>query len=217
MVDIVLLGAPGAGKGTQAELIQKWLPLTRVATGDLFRAALSEGTELGQRARGYMQQGELVPDEVTVQMVAERIAEPDCEEGVIFDGFPRTIGQAEGLATLLEEMGRQVDLVLYVKVSPEVLLERLSGRWICRECGAVYHEVHNPEQVKGVCDECGGELYQREDDKAETQKRRIEVYMEETMPLISYYRDKDKLHEIDGQQSVEAVQEEMAAAIKEVL
>ena len=217
MIDIVLLGAPGAGKGTQAELIQEWLPLARVATGDLFRAALSEGTALGQRARGYMQRGELVPDEVTVQMVAERIAGPDCKRGVIFDGFPRTIGQAEGLATLLEEMGRQVDLVLYVKVSPEVLLERLSGRWICRECGAVYHEVHNPEQVKGVCDECGGDLYQREDDKAETQKRRIEVYMEETMPLISYYRDKDKLREIDGEQSVEAVQEEMAAAIKEVL
>ena len=213
MVDLILLGAPGAGKGTQVELLSSWLPLPTVATGDLFRAALKEGTPLGLAAKSFMERGELVPDDVTVGMVAERLAQSDCAEGVIFDGFPRTLTQAERLDEFLLEMQRRVDLVLYLQVFGRVLLERLAGRWTCRACGSVVHRLHSPEKVRGICDDCGGELQQREDDAPETQRRRIEVYLDQTAPLQSYYGEKGLLVEIDGDQPIDEVQRDLRKAI----
>jgi adenylate kinase len=212
-MDIVLLGAPGAGKGTQAELLADWLSLPTVSSGELFREAIEAGTPLGRRAKEYIDRGELVPDRVTVDMVAERLSRPDCAEGVILDGFPRTVAQAQALDDLLERMGRQVDVVAYIEASSQVLLQRLAGRWTCSQCGAVYHEVFNPEAVRGVCDNCGGKLVQREDDTPEVQRRRIEVYAERTAPLIAYYREKGILCEVDGQQEVDSVQRDLQAVI----
>lgn len=213
-MDIVLLGAPGAGKGTQAELLAEWLSLPTVSSGVLFREAMEAGTPLGRRAKEFIDRGELVPDQVTIDMVAERLSRPDCAEGVILDGFPRTVAQAQALEGLLERMGRRVDVVAYINVSPDVLLQRLAGRWTCNTCGAVYHEVFNPETVKGICDNCGGKLTQREDDTPEVQRRRIEVYTENTAPLIAYYREKGMLSEVDGDQDVEAVNRDLRAVIE---
>lgn len=213
MVDIVLLGAPGAGKGTQAELLRQWLPLPRVSSGDLFREAIAAGSALGLQAKAYIDRGELVPDEVTIKMVAERLAQPDCAKGVILDGFPRTVPQAEALDGVLARMGRRVDVVVYIRVSPETLLRRLSGRWTCQQCASVYHEVFNPEKVKGVCDLCGGKLYQRPDDTPETQRRRIEVYFAQTASLIEYYRQKGLLVELDGERDVATVQQDLRRAL----
>ena len=215
MVDMILLGAPGAGKGTQAELLAQWLDPAppRVSSGDLFRAHLRAGTPLGRRAKGYMDCGELVPDEITIGMVAERISQQDCADGVIFDGFPRTVAQAEALDKLLREMGRRVDVVLYVRVAPETLLQRLAGRWTCRDCGRVYHKLFSPEKTEGLCDVCGEELYQRTDDTVETQKRRIDVYLAQTAPLEAYYREQGVLIEIDGEQGIESVQEVLRQAL----
>lgn len=212
-MDIVLLGAPGAGKGTQADLLAEWLSLPTVSSGELFREAIDAGTPLGRRAREYIDRGELVPDQVTVDMIAERLSRPDCADGVILDGFPRTVAQAQALEGLLERMGRRVDVVAYIEVSLDALLRRLAGRWTCSACGAVYHETYNPEAVKGVCDNCGGKLVQREDDTPEVQRRRIEVYAERTAPLIAYYREKDILSEVDGDQDVEAVHRDLRAVI----
>jgi len=212
-VDIVLLGAPGAGKGTQAELLAEWLSLPTVSSGVLFREAMDAGTPLGRRAKEFIDRGELVPDEVTVDMIAERLSRPDCANGVILDGFPRTVAQARALEDLLGRMGRQVDVVAYIEVPTEVLLQRLSGRWTCSQCGAIYHETFNPEAVEGVCDSCGGKLVQREDDTPEVQRRRIEVYNERTAPLIAYYREQGILSEVDGDQGVEAVQHDLRAVI----
>ena len=217
MVDIILLGAPGAGKGTQAELLCDTLHLPSISSGDLFRAALGERTPLGLRAKAYMDRGELVPDEITVSMVAERISQKDCAEGVIFDGFPRTVTQAEALDVLLDKMQRRVDIVLYIKVSDDVLLKRLAGRWTCRKCGAIYHREFSPEKVRGVCDVCGGELYQRPDDTPETQKRRIQVYLQQTAPLEAYYRQRRLLVEVNGEQGIDAVQHDILEAIHTVL
>lgn len=213
MIDLVLLGPPGAGKGTQAELLHQWLPLPRVASGDLFRAAIEAETPLGRQAKAYLERGDLVPDEITIGMVAERIAQPDCAEGVIFDGFPRTVAQAEALDRLLAGMGRKIDLAAYIRVSQVTLLERLSGRWTCHVCGRVYHRVFSPEQVPGICDDDGGELYQREDDKPETMMRRISVYQQQTLPVKAHYQKQGVLVEIDGERAIEAVQEQLRAAI----
>ncbi|RMF29158.1 MAG: adenylate kinase [Chloroflexi bacterium] len=210
---IVLLGAPGAGKGTQAGILSQEMGIPHVATGDLFRYHLKEGTELGKLAKAYMERGDLVPDEVTVGMVRERLGQPDCAQGVILDGFPRTIAQAEALDALLAERGERVTIVPYIKVSEEVLLQRLGGRWTCRQCGRVYHTLFDPPPEPGRC-ACGGELYQRPDDTPETQRRRIEVYMEQTSPLITYYRERGLLVEIDGEQDIDAVHEALAAAIE---
>jgi adenylate kinase len=215
-VDIVLLGAPGAGKGTQAELLAEWISLPTVSSGVLFREAIEAGTPLGVRAKEYIDRGELVPDQVTVDMIAERLARPDCANGVILDGFPRTVAQAEALEGLLARMGRRLAVVAYLKVSPEVLVQRLSGRWTCANCGAVYHEVLHPEATKGVCDNCGSPLTQREDDTPEVQRRRIQVYTESTAPVIAYYRDKGLLSEVDGDQSVDAVQRDLRSVITAV-
>lgn len=217
MVDIILLGAPGAGKGTQAELVQRWLPLPQVSSGDLFRSNIGQGTELGLKAKAYMDRGELVPDDVTIGMVADRLAQDDCADGVILDGFPRTVAQAEALNGILAEMGRRVDIVVDIDVSRETLLKRLGGRWSCRSCGRVYHELFSPEKVKGVCDACGGELYQRADDTPDTQRRRIQVYLDQTAPLKAYYQAKGLLAEVDGEQEIDQVQAEIERAIKAVM
>jgi adenylate kinase len=212
---IVLLGPPGAGKGTQAKVLSQKLGLAHISSGDLFRDHLQRKTELGILAQGYMQRGELVPDNVTIGMIRERMREQDCQKGAILDGFPRTLPQAEALDQFLADskLG-EVRKAPYIKVDPEVLVERLSGRWSCRAGGHVYHEKFNPPQTAGKCDQDGSELYQREDDKAETVKNRIRVYFEQTTPLIEYYRRKKVLAEIDGAKPIDAVTGELLASVR---
>jgi adenylate kinase len=211
---LVLLGGPGAGKGTQAERLAEALGLPQVSTGDLFRENLENETELGLLAKGYMERGELVPDEVTVGMVRERLSRPDAAKGAILDGFPRTIAQAEALEALLADLGSELVVVPYIKVPEDVLLARLAGRWTCRKCGAMYHEMFSPPAVAGVCDRCEGELYQRPDDTPETQKHRITVYFKQTAPLIDYYRDRGLLVEVDGRPGIAEIQAELQDVIK---
>lgn len=209
------MGAPGAGKGTQAEgLLSKTLDIPHVASGDLFREALAEGTELGLLAKSYIESGVLVPDDITIAMVQKRVAASDCKRGAILDGFPRTIEQAVALERVLSEDGKSVCVVLYIKVSTETLMARLGGRWICRNCGAVYHSLFDPPKEAGKCDKCGGELYQRSDDTPEVQQKRIDVYLAQTALLIEYYRSQGILAEIDGDKSVEEVQADMLKAIE---
>jgi adenylate kinase len=212
---VVLLGGPGAGKGTQAERLAEALGIPQVSTGDLFRHNLKNETELGLLAKGYMERGELVPDEVTVAMVRVRLSEPDAGEGAILDGFPRTVAQAEALEELLAAMGAKLAVVPYIKVPEDVLLARLAGRWTCRGCGAMYHQLFSPPQEEGVCDRCGGELYQRPDDTPDTQKHRIEVYFEQTAPLIDYYREKGLLVEVDGRPGIDEIQANLLSIIQE--
>ena len=203
---IVFLGAPGAGKGTQAAVVAKKLNLAHIATGDLFRKAQAEGTELGLKAKAYMEKGALVPDEITIGMVLERLKSPDCKVGVILDGFPRSLKQAEALDKALASQKQAVDKVIYIKVSEKELITRLSGRWICRQCQSPYHEVSSPPKVAGKCDKCGGQLYQRADDVADTIKKRITVFFAETAPLIDYYTKTDKLIEVDGEGEMNEVE-----------
>lgn len=212
---IVLLGPPGAGKGTQAQVISREMNLAHISSGDLFRENLKNQTELGKLAQGYMNRGELVPDDVTIAMVRDRISRPDCEDGALLDGFPRTPAQAIALAEMLATMGQAVSSVPYISVPAEILIERLGGRWTCPSCGRVYHEKYNPPQSAGVCDLDGTKLIQRDDDKAETVERRIRVYMEQTSPLIEYYREQGLLVEFDGTQSIDDVSKEILEAIKE--
>ena len=214
MLYIVFLGAPGAGKGTQAATVAGKLNLAHIATGDMFREAQKQETELAKQARSYMEKGELVPDEITIQMVLERIAAPDCEKGVIFDGFPRTLKQAEALDEALGKQGKMIDSVVYIKVSEAELLERLGGRWICRQCQTPYHAVNSPPRTPGKCDRCGGELYQRPDDTPETVKERLRVYFAETAPLIEHYNRAGKLLEVGGEGSVEDVRERILALLE---
>ncbi len=204
---LILLGAPGAGKGTQAARIGELKGLPHISSGDIFRENLKNKTELGQLAEGYISQGELVPDEATIAMIRERLGREDCKEGAVLDGFPRTPAQARALDEMLAEMGGKVDAVLFINVPSQVLIERLSGRWVCRQQGHVYHQLSNPPKVSGICDIDGSELYQREDDKAETVARRIQVYMEQTTPLIESYRRLGVLHEIEGEHPIETVTE----------
>jgi len=210
---IVMLGPPGAGKGTQAEILAQKLGLVHVSSGDLFRENLSNQTELGKLAQTYMTKGELVPDDVTIAMVKERLSRPDCAKGAVLDGFPRTPAQAEALNKILAEMNAKVDLVPLISVPNDVLVERLSGRWMSKS-GRVYHALYNPPKVKWVDDIDGTPLYQREDDKPETVQRRIDVYYEQTAPLIDYYRQAGLLVEIDGTQEIEKVTEDILKAIK---
>jgi len=212
-VNLILLGPPGAGKGTQAALLYQRLGIPHVASGDLFREAMKKGTGWGKKARSYMEQGVLVPDKVTNAMIEERLKEPDCAKGVILDGFPRTIEQARALEDILTERGKKIDRVLLIQVSEGTLIERLSGRRTCRRCQANYHLLFNPPQKEGVCDKCGGDLYQRSDDKEETVRRRFRVYIEETAPLIDYYRRQGLLTEIDGEQGIEGVQGRILSAL----
>ena len=211
---IILLGAPGAGKGTQAVMLAEKLNLVQVASGDLFRQALKDETELGLKAKEYMDKGQLVPDEITIQMVMERLAAPDCENGAILDGFPRNLAQAKALDKELESQAKAIDKVVYIAVSEGELMKRLGGRWICRNCQAPYHEVDSPPKVVGICDRCGGELYQRDDDNEKTIKKRLKVYFGETAPLIDYYRQSGKLLEINGEGSTAEVNQRIAAALR---
>lgn len=212
-VYIVFLGAPGAGKGTQAVRVAQELKLVHIATGDLFRQVQEQGTELAMLAKTYMEKGMLVPDEVTIRMVLARIAEPDCQTGVIFDGFPRNLKQAEALDRALTEQDRAIDKVVSIMIAEQELLDRLSGRWICRQCQTPYHAVNSPPRVHGRCDRCGGELYQRDDDTVETVKKRLEVYSMETAPLIDYYSRQGKLLEIDGEGSIDEVEHRIVTAL----
>jgi adenylate kinase len=211
---IVLLGPPGAGKGTQAQIIAKEFGLAHISSGDLFRENLKNQTELGKLAQGYMTRGELVPDDVTIAMVKDRISRPDCAKGALLDGFPRTPAQADALAKMLEGFGGKVGSVPYIAVPAEVLIERLSGRWSCPVCGRVYHEKYNPSKQAGKCDDDEGVLIQREDDKPETVERRIRVYLEQTAPLIAYYKNQGVLAEVDGTRSIEEVSERILEAIR---
>lgn len=213
---LVLLGAPGAGKGTQAALLAEKLGLIHVSSGDLFRENVSNRTELGVLAQSYMSRGELVPDDVTIRMVMERLSRPDCVKGVILDGFPRTLAQARPLDKALAAQGNAISLVPYIFVPQDALLQRLSGRWTCQQCQAVYHEVYSAPKVVGVCNVCGGRLYQRPDDTPETQKNRIDVYMQQTAPLIEYYRQAGVLAEVDGRGSVEEVRDALLKVIESI-
>lgn len=210
---IILLGAPGAGKGIQAATLAHRLGLLHVASGDLFRQAVEQGTELGLQVKSYMDQGKLVPDEITVSMVLERLSAYDGESGVVLDGFPRTLPQAKALDQALARQGQSIDKVVYIKVTEEELLRRLSQRRICRQCQAPYHPVSSPPSVRGRCDRCGGELYQRPDDRPETVKQRLEVYFDQTAPLINYYIRAGKLIEIDGEGEVTKVGGRLVAAL----
>ncbi len=211
---VVLLGPPGAGKGTQAEVLAEKLGLPHISSGDIFRENLKNGTELGKMAQTYMNKGELVPDDVTIAMIRERFERPDCENGAILDGFPRTPTQADALETMLTDFGGHVNLVPYIAAPESVLIERLAGRWTCRASGHIFHQKFNPPQKSGVCDIDGSELYQRDDDKAETVTHRIQVYMTQTSPLIEYYRSRGTLAEINGFQPIEQVTAQLVAALK---
>ncbi len=211
---VVLLGPPGAGKGTQAEIISEKLGLAHISSGDIFRENLKAQTELGKLAQGYMNRGELVPDDVTIAMIRDRLQKPDPQQGALLDGFPRTPAQADALAEMLASWGGKVDSVPYIAVPPEILVERLGGRWTCRAQGHVYHEKYNPPKAAGRCDIDDSELYQRDDDKPETVANRIRVYFEQTAPLIEYYRQKGLLVEVDGTQPIDSVTEQMLKAVE---
>ncbi|MFC4411883.1 adenylate kinase [Chungangia koreensis] len=213
-MNIVLMGLPGAGKGTQADKIVDKYGIPHISTGDMFRAAIKEGTELGLKAKSFMDQGALVPDEVTIGIVRERLSKPDCENGFLLDGFPRTVPQAEALDATLSELGKKVEHVLNIVVEKEELIKRLTGRRICRTCGASYHMVFNPPKVEGICDRDGGELYQREDDNPETVTNRLEVNMKQTKPLLDFYEAKGVLSNIDGQQDINKVFADLDALLQ---
>jgi adenylate kinase len=213
-VYIIFLGAPGAGKGTQAANVARELNLAHIATGDLFRQALEEGTELGIMAKSYMERGELVPNQITIDMVSEQLSAPEGKRGVILDGFPRSLEQAEALDKALAGQGKAVDKVIYIKVPQGEPMKRLGGRWICRQCQTPYHVTSSPPKVWGKCDKCGGELYQRPDDSEEAVKKRLKVYFAETVPLIDYYRRAGKLLEVDGEGEVAEVAKRIINALK---
>ncbi|WP_270997194.1 adenylate kinase [Listeria seeligeri] len=202
---LVLMGLPGAGKGTQAEQIVEKYNIPHISTGDMFRAAMKNNTELGKKAKSFMDNGDLVPDEVTNGIVRERLAEDDAKNGFLLDGFPRTVEQAKELENILSDLGTELDAVINIDVEKDVLMKRLTGRWICRTCGKTYHEIYNPPKVAGKCDLDGGELYQREDDKKETVENRLNVNMKQTKPLLDFYSEKDKLHSINGEQDIKDV------------
>lgn len=211
---IVLLGPPGAGKGTQAQIISKTLSIPHVSSGDIFRENLKNQTDLGKLAQTFMDRGALVPDDVTIAMIQERLSRPDCSNGALLDGFPRTPTQAKALDEILSENKQKIDCVPYINVPGEVLIERLGGRWTCPKCGFVYHEKFNPPTNPGICDKDQSELYQRSDDKADTVKKRIDVYWDQTSPLIEYYRMNGTLAEIDGTQPIEIVSSQMLETIQ---
>ena len=210
---VVFLGAPGAGKGTQAAEVAKELTLAHIATGDMFRDAQKKGTKLALEAKTYMDKGLLVPDEITIKMVQERISAPDCVKGVIFDGFPRNLAQAQALDKAMAEQSKAIDKVVYIKVAEEELLQRLGGRWICRQCQTPYHEVASPPKLKGKCDKCGGELYQRSDDVPSTIKERLKVFFAQTAPLIDYYTKTGKLAEVNGEGGMDEIKQRILKAI----
>ncbi|MEK5266411.1 MULTISPECIES: adenylate kinase [unclassified Heyndrickxia] len=204
-MNLVLMGLPGAGKGTQAEKIIDKYAIPHISTGDMFRAAIKEETELGLKAKSFMDKGELVPDEVTIGIVRERLSKDDCKNGFLLDGFPRTVAQAEALENILSSLGKRLDYVINIEVDRKILTERLTGRRICENCGATYHLVFNPPKTEGVCDKCGGPLYQRPDDNAETVGNRLDVNMKQTRPLLDFYEEKGYLRNVNGQQDIHQV------------
>lgn len=215
-MNLILLGPPGAGKGTQAKRIVEKYGIPQISTGDMFREAVAKGTELGKKAKEYMDRGELVPDEIVIGIVRERLSQPDCERGFILDGFPRTINQAEALDEMLDDMGRRIDAVINIVVPDEEILKRIVYRRICKECGAVYNLIFNPPKQDGVCDKCGGELYQRDDDREETVKERLRVYKEQTEPLVRYYSQKGIIHDIDGTKDIEDVWKQIESVLEKI-
>ena len=210
---LILMGPPGAGKGTQAEKLIDLYQIPHISTGDMFRKAQKEGTALGLQAKSYMDQGQLVPDEVTIGIVRERLSEDDCKNGFLLDGFPRTVQQADALGGILTDLGMNLDAVIDIQVDKDFLVERLTGRRVCKACGATYHVSFNAPKVENVCDKCGGELYQRNDDKIETVSNRLDVYAAQTAPLIEYYQSKGMIKSIDGSKSVEEVLADIQAAL----
>ena len=213
-MNIILLGPPGGGKGTQAKKIVEKYGIPHIATGDILREAVAKGTELGKKAKEYMEKGQLVPDEVVIGLIEERLKESDCEKGFILDGFPRTVAQAEALEKVLENMGRKIDHVIDIEVPEEELLKRLTGRRTCKKCGAMYHIVFNPPKQEGICDKCGGELYQRADDNEETVKSRLEVYHNQTAPLIDFYSQKGLLRQVNGTGSIQDIFAEIVKIVE---
>lgn len=215
MLRTVLLGPPGAGKGTQAVRIVEKYNVPHISTGDIFRENIKNGTELGKKAQEYMNKGELVPDDLVIEIATTRLLADDCKEGFLLDGFPRTVYQAEKLDAFLEEHGMKLDKVIDIEVEKEELITRLTGRRVCKACGASYHVVNIPPKTEGICDNCGGELFQRADDTIETVENRIEVYIEQTMPLVDYYKKADNIVEIDGALPLDTVFDAIVEAIGE--
>jgi len=211
---IIVLGAPGAGKGTQADILSQEMNLPHIASGDLFRQALEERTEVGLLAKSYMEKGELVPDEVTIKMILERINQPDCISGCLLDGFPRTLHQAEVLDEVLKEQGKTIDKAIYIEVPNEELVKRLSGRRLCRVCQTPYHIISSPSKAPEKCDRCGGELYQRSDDREETVKDRLGVFFAQTVPILDYYKKQGKLISVNGNLGIQGVAREIISALK---
>lgn len=210
---LVVLGVPGAGKGTQAKRLSATMALPHISSGDLFRENIKQETELGRQAEQYISRGELVPDEITIGMVRERLSQPDVEQGGILDGFPRTVAQAQALERIAEQLGGSVEVTIHIEVPEPRLIERLSGRRVCRQAGHVYHLEYNPPKRQGICDLDGSELYQREDDREETVRHRVRVYQRETEPLIDYYRQRGLLLEVNGDQPIEQVTDQIIEAL----
>lgn len=213
-MNLILLGPPGAGKGTQAELIIERYNIPHISTGDIFRAAIKEGTPLGVKAKSYLDSGQLVPDEIVIGIVQERLKQNDCKNGFLLDGFPRTIVQAEALEGFLKGLNRKISAVINIEVDFEILMTRITGRRVCRNCGAVYHILSKREKSTGICDHCSGEIYQRNDDLPETVKNRLQVYQNQTEPLINYYREKSLLESFDGQESIGALFQKICLALE---
>ena len=213
-MDMILLGLPGVGKGTQAKKLETSLEIPHIATGDIFRKAIKNKTPLGKKAKSFIDAGELVPDEVTIGIVEERLIQSDCKDGFILDGFPRTIAQAEALDEILAEQDRELDLAIYLQAEMDILIKRLAGRRVCVDCGATYHVKNDPPEVEGVCDKCGGEVIQRSDDQEETVKKRIEVNKEKTAKLADYYQDKGILHEVESTGGIDKVQQRLLDVIE---
>ncbi|MCH4177545.1 MAG: adenylate kinase [Streptococcaceae bacterium] len=213
-MNILIMGLPGAGKGTQAEKIIDTYQIPHISTGDMFREAMAEGTDMGKLAKSYIDRGELVPDKVTNGIVKERLDASDVATGFLLDGFPRTIDQAYSLTEILESINKTVDYVINIDVNPEILVERLSGRFICKDCGATYHKVFNPPRVEGTCDRCGGHnFFQREDDKPETVKNRLEINIKQSAPILEYYRKQNLVYDINGNQAIDQVFKEVQAVL----
>jgi adenylate kinase len=211
---IIVLGAPGAGKGTQADILSREMNLPHIASGDLFRQALEKRANVGLLAKSYMDKGELVPDEITIRMILERMDQPDCAPGCLFDGFPRTLQQAKALDEALRERGRTIDKAIYIEVPDEELVKRVSGRWLCRACQTPYHITNSPPKTPGRCDRCGGELYQRSDDREETVKERLNVFLAQTVPILDYYEKQGKLVRVNGNLEMQGVAREIVSALK---
>jgi adenylate kinase len=211
---IIILGAPGAGKGTQADILSQEMNLPHIASGDLFRQALEEKTKVGLLAKSYMDKGELVPDEIAIKLILERINQPDCVSGCLFDGFPRTLHQAKVLDKALKEQGKTIDKAIYIEVPNEELVKRLSGRWLCRTCQTPYHIINSPPKTPGKCDKCGGKLYQRSDDREETVKDRLSIFFAQTVPILDYYKKQGKLIRVNGNLGMQGVTREIISALK---